>query len=119
LQPAQLPAPTGLTLAARYAPGHGNVGGDWYDVFTLPTGRIGIAIGDVAGSGFSAAAVMGRLRSALRAYALETEDPGRVLDKLDHKATYFEAHAMTTVASGSFDPATNPMHLALARPHSP
>src|SRR5699024_4887347 len=47
LQPAQLPAPEGLTFAARYVPGHGNVGGDWYDVFTLPTGRIGIAIGDV------------------------------------------------------------------------
>src|SRR5699024_3433754 len=114
LQPPRLPAPTGLTFAARYAPGHGNVGGDWYDVFTLPTGRIGIAIGDVAGSGFSAAAVMGRLRSALRAYALETEDPGRVLDKLDHKATYFETHTMTTVAYGIFDPATNQMHLSLA-----
>src|SRR5699024_8981961 len=47
LQPAQLPAPKGLTFAARYVPGHGNVGGDWYDVFTLPSGRIGIAIGDV------------------------------------------------------------------------
>lgn len=114
LQPAQLPTVAGTTLATRYVPGQGGVGGDWYDVFTLPTGRIGIAIGDVAGHGFPAAVVMGRMRSALRAYALETEDPGHVLDKLDRKATHFETHTMTTVAYAIFDPSTNQLQLALA-----
>ncbi|MHA6801384.1 PP2C family protein-serine/threonine phosphatase [Bounagaea algeriensis] len=114
LRPAQLPAVAGTTLAARYVPGEGGVGGDWYDVFTLPTGRIGLVIGDVAGQGFSAAVVMGRLRSALRAYALEAEDPGQALDKLDRKATYFETHTMTTVAYAIFDPSTNQLQLSLA-----
>lgn len=114
LQPAQLPTVAGTTLAARYVPGVGGVGGDWYDVFTLPTGRLGIVIGDVAGHGLSAAVVMGRLRSALRAYALETEDPGQALDKLDRKATYFETHMMTTVAYAIFDPFTNQLQLSLA-----
>lgn len=114
LQPAQLPAPPGVAFAARYVPGHGTVGGDWYDVFPLPSGRIGIVIGDVAGSGLSAAAVMGRLRSALRAYALETEEPGEVLDKLDRKATHFETHTMTTVAYAVFDPARNELRISLA-----
>jgi sigma-B regulation protein RsbU (phosphoserine phosphatase) len=51
------------------------VGGDWYDVFTLPEGRLGVVVGDVAGSGLAAAVTMGRMRSALRAYVLETADP--------------------------------------------
>ncbi|RCW39951.1 serine phosphatase RsbU (regulator of sigma subunit) [Halopolyspora algeriensis] len=115
LLPAQLPEVSGTTLAARYVPGDGTgVGGDWYDVFTLPTGRIGIVIGDVVGQGLSAAVVMGRLRSALRAYALETEDPGRTLDKLDRKVTHFEAHAMATVAYAIFEPSTNQLRLSLA-----
>ena len=60
-------------MAARYVPGEGVVGGDWYDVFTLPSGQLGVVIGDVAGSGLPAAVIMGRMRSALRAYALETD----------------------------------------------
>ena len=59
-------------MAARYIPGSGGVGGDWYDVFTLPSGELCVVIGDVAGSGLPAAVIMGRMRSALRAYALET-----------------------------------------------
>src|SRR5699024_10651741 len=114
LQPPQLPARAGVAFAARYVPGHGTVGGDWYDVFPLPSGRIGIVIGDVAGSGLSAATVMGRLRSALRAYALETEDPGAVLDKLDRKATHFETYTMTTVAYAIFDPTRNELRVSLA-----
>ena len=76
LSPARLPAVPGMELAARYLPGEkGSVGGDWYDVFRLPEGRIGMVIGDVVGRGLPAALVMGRLRSALRAYAIETSDP--------------------------------------------
>ncbi len=58
------------------------MGGDWYDVFTLPSGEPCVVMGDVAGSGLKAAVIMGRMRSTLRAYALETSDPGEVLDRL-------------------------------------
>lgn len=92
-----LPIP-GLDLASRYLPGNDvGVGGDWYDLFVLPNGHIGVTIGDVAGSGLRAAVVMGRIRSALRAYALETLDPADVLTRLDHKILVFEPEAMATV----------------------
>jgi len=98
LLPGRLPKVAGLEFAARYVAGRDTgVGGDWYDVFALPGERIGVVIGDVAGSGLNAAVIMGRLRSALRAYALEYSDPGEVLGKLDRKATHFEHHAMATI----------------------
>src|SRR5487761_59238 len=71
LLPTALPVMPGLDLAARYVTGSGTVGGDWYDVFVLPDGRLGVVVGDVAGSGLPAAVIMGRMRSALRAYVLE------------------------------------------------
>lgn len=115
LLPARLPDIAGLQFAARYVPGaYTGVGGDWYDVFALPSGRVGIVMGDVAGHGLPAAVVMGRLRSALRAYALETEDPGVVLDKLDRKAIHFEANTMTTVAYAIIDPPARQLQLSLA-----
>src|SRR5262249_61886162 len=85
LLPSALPAAEGAELAARYVPGEGKVGGDWYDVFTLPSGQLGVVIGDVTGSGLHAAVIMGRMRSALRAYALETPYPPTVLPHLDSK----------------------------------
>lgn len=96
LLPERLPTVPGLELASRYLPSAG-VGGDWYDVFPLPGGLTGVAIGDVVGRGLPAAVVMGRLRNALRAYALETSDPAEVLERLDRKAHHFEAGQMTTV----------------------
>jgi len=90
LLPSALPPAEGAELAARYVPGKGVVGGDWYDVFTLPSGQLGVVIGDVTGSGLQAAVIMGRMRSALRAYALETPDPATVLAKLDAKMQHFE-----------------------------
>ncbi|MFL6144291.1 MAG: PP2C family protein-serine/threonine phosphatase [Labedaea sp.] len=98
LLPERLPTQAPWEFAARYVPGsESGVGGDWYDVFALPAGRLGVVIGDVAGNGLPAAVIMGRLRSALRAYALEFTDPGEVLGKLDRKADHFEHHAMATV----------------------
>lgn len=70
LLPSALPVVDGAKMAARYVPGSGVVGGDWYDVFSLPAGELCMVIGDVAGSGLHAAVIMGRMRSALRAYAL-------------------------------------------------
>ena len=95
----------GLDLATRYVPGAAvGVGGDWYDLFVLPDGYIGITIGDVAGNGLRAAVVMGRIRSALRAYALETLDPADVLSRLDRKIRTFEPDAMATVLYAVIDP---------------
>lgn len=91
LAPQRLPVVPGLDLAARYVPGNrAGVGGDWYDVFELPDANLGIAIGDVMGHGLGAATVMGRVRSALRAYALEGAEPHTVLARLDDYIQHFE-----------------------------
>ena len=106
LLPTALPAVPGLGLAARYVAGSGAVGGDWYDVFVLPDGKLGVVVGDVAGSGLEAAVIMGRMRSALRAYVLETPDPATALRMLDRKIQYFEPNAMATVLHGLYTPGT-------------
>ncbi|TDD88587.1 GAF domain-containing protein [Saccharopolyspora karakumensis] len=115
LLPGRLPSVPGASMDGRYIAGadHG-IGGDWYDVFELPSGRIGIVIGDVVGHGLLAAVVMGRLRSALRAYALDDEEPARVLHKLDRKVTYFEPDAMATVSYAIYDPVTARLEISLA-----
>src|ERR1700724_3091208 len=101
-------------MAGRYVPGSGVVGGDWYDVFTLPTGELCVVMGDVAGSGLNAAVIMGRMRSALRAYALESADPAEVLSRLDRKMQHFEPDALATVLYAIFDPAFDQVRMAMA-----
>jgi serine phosphatase RsbU (regulator of sigma subunit) len=95
-------------------PGDGRFGGDWYDVFPLPSGELGVVVGDVAGSGLNAAVVMGRMRSSLRAYALESADPGEVLYKLDRKMQYFEGDVMATVCYGMLDPREGQLRITCA-----
>ena len=74
----------GLTVRARYRPAGGTqVGGDWFDLVDLPDGRVAVVIGDVMGRGVPAAAVMGQVRSAARAYARMTPSPAHVLALLD------------------------------------
>jgi putative methionine-R-sulfoxide reductase with GAF domain len=114
LVPSALPAVAGAELAARYVPGSGAIGGDWYDVFCLPSGELCVTVGDVAGSGLAAAVIMGRMRSALRAYALETTDPAEVLGKLDRKMQHFEPDALATVLYAVIEPRLDQMHVALA-----
>ncbi|MEV4510328.1 GAF domain-containing SpoIIE family protein phosphatase [Dactylosporangium sp. NPDC049525] len=115
LLPARPPAIAGLDLAVRYVPGaQVGVGGDWYDVFDLPSGHVGIVIGDVAGSGLHAAVVMGRIRSALRAYAMETDDPADVLTRLDRKVQRFEPDAMATAVYAVLDPTLSTVTLSNA-----
>lgn len=104
LVPSALPVIPGVEMAARYSPGTAIVGGDWYDVFTLPSGELGLVMGDVAGQGLRAAVTMGRMRSALRAYALEFDDPAEVLDKLDRKMQHFEPGIMATALYAICDP---------------
>jgi serine phosphatase RsbU (regulator of sigma subunit) len=114
LLPSALPVVSGLEMAARFVPGSADVGGDWYDVFTLPTGEVCAVIGDVAGTGLPAAVIMGRIRSALRAYALETTDPADVLERLDRKMRHFEPHAMATVLYAMFSPALDQVRISSA-----
>jgi len=100
LLPTAVTAPDGISISARYVPADGDLGGDWYDVFELPGGRLGVVMGDVLGHGLEAAVVMGRLRSALRAYALDHDDPAEVLARLDRKICHFEPDALATVILG-------------------
>jgi phosphoserine phosphatase RsbU/P len=115
LLPGRLPRVPGVDIAARYMPGEAaGVGGDWYDVFVLPSGRLGIVVGDVVGRGVRAAAVMGRLRSALRAYALDYDDPAEVLERLDRKVQHFESDMMATVLYAIFDHTFERMDVSVA-----
>jgi phosphoserine phosphatase RsbU/P len=114
LVPSALPAVAGTEMAARYVPGSGAVGGDWYDVFTLPSGQLCVTVGDVAGSGLAAAVIMGRMRSSLRSYALETTDPAEVLGRLDRKMQHFEPGALATVLYAVIAPGLDRMHVASA-----
>jgi phosphoserine phosphatase RsbU/P len=114
LVPSRLPAVEGLDLAGRYVPGESGVSGDWYDVFPLPNERVGIVMGDVAGHGLRASVVMGRLRSALRAYALEYDDPAVVLSHLDRKIMHFEPGAMATAVYAVTEPPFDQVRVASA-----
>jgi len=104
LLPGRLPMVAGVDLAARYVPGEAEgVGGDWYDVFALPSGALCIVMGDVVGRGLRAAVVMGRLRSTLRAYAITNDDPADVLSLVDRKLQYFEPGEMATALVVVYD----------------
>lgn len=104
LLPAAPPSIEGLDVAVRYLPADGDLGGDWYDVFVLPSGKVGLVMGDVEGHGLRSAVVMGRLRSALRAYALDHEDPAEVLSRLDRKLCHFERGITATVIYAVTEP---------------
>ena len=83
--PDALPDIPGFEFCARYEPAgeESFVGGDWYDVFDVGDGRVAVAVGDVAGRGLQAATVMGQLRAALRAYAIDDPAPDAVLARMD------------------------------------
>jgi serine phosphatase RsbU (regulator of sigma subunit) len=115
LLPGRLPRCPGLSFAARYVAGeHQAVGGDWYDLFTAPSGELWIVVGDVAGRGLQAAVVMGRVRSALRAYTLLGEPPERVLELVDRKVSHFELGTIATVACAVLAPPYDTMTVAVA-----
>ncbi len=117
LLPGALPAIPGHELVVRYLPSDArdHAGGDWYDAFALPEGRYGIVVGDVGGRGIAAAATMGQIRNALRAYALKDAAPAAVMDDL---------HALVDASGGTItfataiyvalDPATGEGELATA-----
>ena len=115
LLPEKLPSCPGLELAARYVPAEGKaIGGDWYDLFTLPSGQLWIVVGDVAGRGMQASITMGRIRSALRAYSLLDLSPDEVLRLVDRKVEHFEIGTIATVACAVTDPPYDVMTIASA-----
>ncbi|HLI55419.1 MAG TPA: SpoIIE family protein phosphatase [Actinomycetota bacterium] len=106
LLPEQLAEIPGLDLAARYLPGSAGleVGGDWYDVIPAASGAVCLAIGDVVGRGLRAAATMGQLRTALRAYALQESSPGQVIERLESLVKWLPEASMTTLVFAVYEP---------------
>jgi GAF domain-containing protein/anti-sigma regulatory factor (Ser/Thr protein kinase) len=116
LLPEQLPDVPGTSLASRYVAGAPDVevGGDWYDVIPLAGGRVGLAMGDVVSRGIRAASVMGQLRNALRAYALDGSPPTLVLERLHGVLRALERREMATLAYMVLDPTALSYTLASA-----
>ncbi|MET8058799.1 ATP-binding SpoIIE family protein phosphatase [Streptomyces microflavus] len=106
LLPQELEQPDDLRIAATYQPGGTDaaVGGDWYDVITLGAGRTALVIGDVMGRGVRAAAVMGQLRTAVRAYARLDLPPHEVIQLLDVLASEIDATQIATCVYAVHDP---------------
>ncbi|MEU3068706.1 SpoIIE family protein phosphatase [Streptomyces sp. NPDC006906] len=106
LLPQELEQPDDLRIAATYQPGGTDaaVGGDWYDVITLGAGRTALVIGDVMGRGVRAAAVMGQLRTAVRAYARLDLPPHEVIQLLDGLAAEIDATQIATCVYAVHDP---------------
>src|SRR5215210_6722588 len=101
----RLPELPAVALAGRYLPAaSAQLGGDWYDAFQLSDGRLGLAIGDVVGRGFHAAAIMGQLRSGLRAYALDGMPPQAVLTRLSRLLRQLEPGRTATLLYIVLDP---------------
>ena len=114
--PAVLPQIPGLDLAVRYLPATegANVGGDWYDAFPIPDGRIGLVTGDVAGHSIGSASDMGQVRSLLRAYAIDTPRPGRVLSRTNAALTRLLPDTLASVVYAVLDLATGELSYANA-----
>ena len=115
LLPERLPDVPGLDIAAQYrAASDTAVGGDWYDAFVLPDGKVAFVIGDVTGHGVTSAAAMSQVRTALRAYALEGHAPARVLALLDRVVVETVPDAFVTVILAMHDPGNGSLRMARA-----
>ena len=116
LLPAVLPDIPGVVTAARYRAGAEGVqvGGDWYEVIPLPGGRVGMAIGDVVGRGVRAAAMMGQLRVALRAYALELDSPAAVAGRVASFMRTLDSDQMGTSVYAVLDPRSGELRFTIA-----
>jgi serine phosphatase RsbU (regulator of sigma subunit) len=113
--PAAIPAIAGLEFSALYVPAqHGGVGGDWYDVFVVPSGHVWVVTGDVRGHDLTAAAVMTRLRGTIQAYAFEGGRPAEVLSRTDRELEHFEPDEMATVVCAVLEPPFDRMRVCLA-----
>lgn len=119
LLPAALPRIEGLDLAVHYLPASDgvHVGGDWYDAFPVANGRIGIAVGDVAGHSIESASIMGQIRSLVRGYAVDAACPADVLRRTDAAVCRLLPEAIATVFYAVLDPVTG--HLSYANAGHP
>ena len=110
---SRLPQLPGITLASRYLPARqeSEVGGDWYDAVLMPEGGLAVVMGDVAGRGIQAAAVMGQLQNAVRAYAAEGYGPAVILQRVGRM---LDLREMATLLILIFDPATHAARYANA-----
>jgi anti-sigma regulatory factor (Ser/Thr protein kinase)/putative methionine-R-sulfoxide reductase with GAF domain len=101
----RLPRLPGVALEGRYLPAaQAPLGGDWYDAFLLRDANLGLAIGDVSGRGFSAAALMGQMRSGLRACAMDDPEPGAVATRLSALLRELEPGRNATLLYLALDP---------------
>lgn len=114
LLPQHLPQMPGLRTASYYeaSASGAEIGGDWYDVIALPDGEMGLTIGDVMGHDVDAAAVMGRLRSTLRGFALDRASPGVVLGKLDAYLRSLDVDHFATCLYAVYEPRTRRLRYA-------
>ena len=108
LLPRELPTHPSLQLAVRYLPANAtaDVGGDWYDVISLPGGRLAAVVGDVVGHGMAAAATMSSLRNVLRAFLIEGDDAGQALARMHELANRTEIGLTATLCCVIIDPVT-------------
>ncbi|MFC5721438.1 SpoIIE family protein phosphatase [Streptomyces gamaensis] len=115
LLPQRPPHLPGLRIASRYQPAGaaGKVGGDWFDAIPQDDGSGALVIGDVMGSGLSAAAAMGQLRTAARTLSGLGLDPAQVLDHLDRTAAGLDQMIATCVYA-VYDPRRARCQLACA-----
>src|SRR5438067_12194318 len=116
LLPDRLPDIAGVELAARYLPGSSgvDVGGDWYDAVQNPDGTVNLVIGDVAGRGVRAAAMMGQLRTGARAYTLEGRSPATILERVNRLAHAAGFRDMATALCIAYEPTTGRLRIANA-----
>jgi GAF domain-containing protein/anti-sigma regulatory factor (Ser/Thr protein kinase) len=114
--PDSLPEVEGLVLDAEYRAGVAGTyaGGDWYDVFELGDDSVFFSVGDVMGKGAPAAALMGQVRSAIRAYAVSGLSPTEVLSSLDRLFDTLIEDRVVTAVVGTITPSTGRVVLSNA-----
>ena len=114
--PDSLPEVEGLSLDAEYRAGVAGTyaGGDWYDVFELSDDAVFFSVGDVMGKGAPAAALMGQVRSAIRAYAVSGLSPTEVLSSLDRLFDTLIEDRVVTAVVGTISPSTGRVVLSNA-----
>ncbi len=119
--PAQLPQLPDISFSASYSAASESqrVGGDFYDAFELPDGRVALTIGDVTGHGLEAAVIMGEIRQGLRAASFESAEPAAILDRANRLFVASGRSVFVTAIFGILDPATGRFVYATAGHPSP
>ncbi|MFH8752090.1 SpoIIE family protein phosphatase [Streptomyces rimosus] len=109
-------AAPGLQIAVRYRPAETEslVGGDWYDAVVLPSRRVLLCVGDIAGHGIEAATGMVVLRNALRGLAITGAGPAQLLSWLNIVAHHLTDQVTATAVCGLYDPETRTLRWARA-----